>query len=151
MIAKRMSSKLCNIEHCAILVKSWLIRYLSIKFSSPAAGFTYNTTKHMQQSSLNCKGFWIHSFQKNHACGRSWRYWSLYLEEIPPCQKTLLPLFFVIWTKFLKLLEMYSGEEFLLGKNPIREKFMISWKYIYPCRQNLNLVIFNSLHIQPQL
>ena len=28
---------------------------------------------------------------------------------------------------------MYPGEEFLVGKNPIREKFMISWKYIYPC------------------
>ena len=27
---------------------------------------------------------------------------------------------------------MYPGEEFLVGKNPIREKFMISWKYIYP-------------------
>ena len=30
---------------------------------------------------------------------------------------------------------MYPGEEFLLGKNPIREKFMISWKYIYPCQK----------------
>ena len=28
---------------------------------------------------------------------------------------------------------MYPGEEFLVGKNPIREKFMLSWKYIYPC------------------
>ena len=28
---------------------------------------------------------------------------------------------------------MDSGEEFLLRKNPIREKFTISWKYIYPC------------------
>ena len=27
---------------------------------------------------------------------------------------------------------MYPGEEFLVGKNPIREKFMISWENIYP-------------------
>ena len=97
-----MSSKLFNIEHCAILVKSWLIRYLSIKFSSPAAGFTYSTTKHMQQSSLNCKGFWIHSFQKNHACGRSWRYGSLYLEEIPPLPKKLATPLFCHMNKILK-------------------------------------------------
>ena len=55
--------------------------------------------------------------------------------KLPPplLPKTLLPICSVIRTKFLQLLGMYSGEEFLLRKNPIREKFMISWKYIYPC------------------
>ena len=78
----------------SILIKSWLIRYSSIKFSSPAAGFTYSTTKHMQQSSLNCKGFWIDSFQKimpvaghgdSDPC--TWKRYKI----APPCQKTLLP------------------------------------------------------------
>ena len=39
---------------------------------------------------------------------------------------------------------MYPGEEFLVRKNPIREKFMISWEYIYPClgmRYNLQVTL----------